>query len=192
MSVGWNLNDSITFLLPKTSFIFSAKWLHSTKMYRTVRIDWQHCQNTLTVLTLRWRIFAQDIWMGQMFLRIKNVLPCQNAPSSTLYRFGFQILLAFGGTFFLQDQRWWGETICAAAAARWKCFLGPSTLTTTPEINKNKFRLDFLNRLNLLFNLTLFLSYTLSLLSHPLSFTLSLSSPSYLSSLSLTHTLSLY
>ena len=25
-----------------------------------------HCQNTLTVLTQRWRIFAQDIWMGQM------------------------------------------------------------------------------------------------------------------------------
>ena len=25
-----------------------------------------NCQNTLTVLTQRWRIFPQDIWMGQM------------------------------------------------------------------------------------------------------------------------------
>ena len=25
-----------------------------------------NCQNTLTVLTQRWRVFPQDIWMGQM------------------------------------------------------------------------------------------------------------------------------
>ena len=25
-----------------------------------------NCQSTLTVLTQRWRIFPQDIWMGQM------------------------------------------------------------------------------------------------------------------------------
>ena len=41
MSVGWNLNDSITFLLPNTSFPLLAKWLHSTKMCRTIKIHWQ-------------------------------------------------------------------------------------------------------------------------------------------------------
>ena len=25
-----------------------------------------NCQNTLTVLTLRWRIIPQDVWIGQM------------------------------------------------------------------------------------------------------------------------------
>ena len=25
-----------------------------------------NCQNTLTVLTPRWRILVQDVWMGQM------------------------------------------------------------------------------------------------------------------------------
>ena len=25
-----------------------------------------NCQNTLTALTQRWRIFPQDVWMGQM------------------------------------------------------------------------------------------------------------------------------
>ena len=39
--MGWNLNDSTTSLLPNISFLSWAKWLHSTKMWRTVRIHWQ-------------------------------------------------------------------------------------------------------------------------------------------------------
>ena len=49
MSVGWNL------ILPNTSFLFSAKWLHSTKMCRTVRIHC-HCSH------------CQYIWMCQMYM----------------------------------------------------------------------------------------------------------------------------
>ena len=41
ISVGWNLNDSITSLLPNISFLSRAKWLHSTKRWWTVRIHWQ-------------------------------------------------------------------------------------------------------------------------------------------------------
>ena len=37
-----NLNESTTSLLPNIiSFLAWAKWLHSTKMWRTVRIHWQ-------------------------------------------------------------------------------------------------------------------------------------------------------
>ena len=39
--MGWNLNDSTISLLPNISFLSWAKWLHSTKMWRTVRIHWQ-------------------------------------------------------------------------------------------------------------------------------------------------------
>ena len=39
--MGWNLNDSTTSLLRKISFLSWAKWLHSTKMWRTVRLHWQ-------------------------------------------------------------------------------------------------------------------------------------------------------
>ena len=53
MSVGW-------YLLPNISFFFSpAKWLHSTKMWQTVRIHWQFSHT-------EWRIFPQDVWMDQM------------------------------------------------------------------------------------------------------------------------------
>ena len=38
--MGWNLSDSTTSLLPNISFLSRAKWLHSTKMWRTVRIHW--------------------------------------------------------------------------------------------------------------------------------------------------------
>ena len=43
--MGWNLNDSTTSLLPNISFLSWAKWLHSTKMWRTVRLHWQ-CSHT--------------------------------------------------------------------------------------------------------------------------------------------------
>ena len=49
--MGWNLNDSTTSLLPNISFL---SW------------NVANCQSTLTVLTQRWRIFPQDVWMGQM------------------------------------------------------------------------------------------------------------------------------
>ena len=39
--MGWNLNDSSTSLLPNISFRSRAKLLHSTKMWRSVRIHWQ-------------------------------------------------------------------------------------------------------------------------------------------------------
>ena len=46
----------------------SAKLLHSTK-------NVTHSQNTLTVLTLRWRrIFLQDVWMGQMRMTDANTI----------------------------------------------------------------------------------------------------------------------
>ena len=50
MSVGWNLNDSITFRLPNTSFLFFSKMI-------VIHQNVSHCQNTLTLLTPRWRIF---------------------------------------------------------------------------------------------------------------------------------------
>ena len=53
MSVGWNLNDFITYLLPNI-LLFSRNIL---ALHQNV----SHCQNTQTVLTLRWRIFAQDV-----------------------------------------------------------------------------------------------------------------------------------
>ena len=43
--MGWNLNDSTTSLLPNISFLSWAKWLHSTRMWRTVRLHWQ-CSQT--------------------------------------------------------------------------------------------------------------------------------------------------
>ena len=39
--MGWNLKDSRTSLLPNISFLSWAKWLHSTKMWRTVTVHWQ-------------------------------------------------------------------------------------------------------------------------------------------------------
>ena len=61
MSVEWNLNNSITFLLPNTSLFLFSKMI---ALHQNV----VNCQNTLIVLTLRWRIFAQDVWMSLMCL----------------------------------------------------------------------------------------------------------------------------
>ena len=47
----------ISFTKDILSFFCKTIALHQNVLY---------CQNTLTVLTLRWRIFPQDIWMGQM------------------------------------------------------------------------------------------------------------------------------
>ena len=69
MSVGWNLNDSIIFLLPNTSFLFFSKMI---ALHQNV----SHRRNTLIMLTWRWRIFAQDIWMGQM--RMTDASTTQN------------------------------------------------------------------------------------------------------------------
>ena len=52
-SVGWNLNDSTT---PSSKYIFS----YLSKMI-ALHQNVANCQNTL-----RWRIFPQDVWMGQM------------------------------------------------------------------------------------------------------------------------------
>ena len=49
------IKDSTTSLLPNISFLSWAKWLHIHNV--------ANCQNTLTVLTQRWRIFPQDIWV---------------------------------------------------------------------------------------------------------------------------------
>ena len=51
--MGWNLNDSTTSFLPNISFL---------ALHQNVA----NCQNTLTMLTLRWWIVPQDIWLGQM------------------------------------------------------------------------------------------------------------------------------
>ena len=55
-----------------------SKWFHHISFTKYIfnffsKITALHqnvsnCPNTLTVLTLRWRIFPQDIWMGQMRL----------------------------------------------------------------------------------------------------------------------------
>ena len=52
-----NKNDSTTCLLPNISFLSWEKLLHSTKMWRTVRIHWQ-CSHRGGG--------SEDIWMGQM------------------------------------------------------------------------------------------------------------------------------
>ena len=55
MSVGFPYRISFT----KYIFPFSSEMIaHHQNV-----VNWQ---NTLTVLTLRWRIFPQDEWMGQM------------------------------------------------------------------------------------------------------------------------------
>ena len=58
MSVGWNLNDSTIFLL---SYIYIFPFF--SKMI-ALHQNVANCQNTLTMLTLRWRILFQDVWMG--------------------------------------------------------------------------------------------------------------------------------
>ena len=57
--MGWNLNDFTTSLLPNIFIPFLSKIV---ALHQNV----PNCQNILTVLTQRWRIFPQDIWMGQM------------------------------------------------------------------------------------------------------------------------------
>ena len=46
-------------MIPPHIFPFSSKMI---ALHQNVT----NCQNTLTVLTLRWRIFPQNIWMDQM------------------------------------------------------------------------------------------------------------------------------
>ena len=53
-----------------------------------------NCQNTLTVLTQRWRIFPQDIWMGQL---------CMTDASTTQDNFIFPAP-PVGGLPIFQDQ----------------------------------------------------------------------------------------
>ena len=55
MSEGFPYHISFT----KYIFPFSSKMI---ALHQNVA----NCPNTLTVLTQRWRIFPQDIWMGQM------------------------------------------------------------------------------------------------------------------------------
>ena len=55
-----------------------SKWLHHISFAKYIfpffgkrtalHQNVANCQNTLTVLTLRWGIFAQDIWIGQMWI----------------------------------------------------------------------------------------------------------------------------
>ena len=52
--MGWNLNDSTTSLLPNVSFLSRAKLLHSTKMWRTVRIHRQRIHIEVEDLSSRY------------------------------------------------------------------------------------------------------------------------------------------
>ena len=63
--MGWNLNDSITFLLQNISFLSRAKWLHSTKMWRTVRIHWQKLWIIPLWPTLKLRRSHQHVEAGR-------------------------------------------------------------------------------------------------------------------------------
>ena len=55
----WGRIDSTTSLVPNISFLSRTKWLHSTKMWRTVRIHWQ-CSH----------------WGGGYFLKIYKWVRC--------------------------------------------------------------------------------------------------------------------
>ena len=87
--MGWNLNDSTTSLLPNISFLHWTKWLHSTNMWRTVRIHWQ-CSH----------------WGGGSFLKIYEWVRCvwpmwldtrQHHPSCTAW-WGLPISHTMDGT----------------------------------------------------------------------------------------------
>ena len=56
--MGLNVNDSTT--------LFCVKYIFPLCKMIALHQNVPNCQNTLTVLTQRWRIFPQDIWMGQM------------------------------------------------------------------------------------------------------------------------------
>ena len=70
-SVGWNLNDSTTSLLPNISFPFLSKII---ALHQNVA----NCQNTLTVFTISWGICRHDGCMGKMYVTNADIIP---APS---------------------------------------------------------------------------------------------------------------
>ena len=88
--MGWHLNDSTTSLLPNISFLSQAKWLHPTKMWRTVRIQFLYVTESVSSVSVRECFVCQwDYFLCQwecVFCHLECVLFASESKFSILLR----------------------------------------------------------------------------------------------------------